>query len=111
MEIVFQVLVLAMVVVELFGMMGLAGIKLSAVPAVILIVSVGISVEFTVHISLVSTLMVSVIFIINIIKNIISLIVMAIQIDIFSICIISVSSFVLVSLIMALCQFLKPTIA
>ena len=51
----FQVSVLAMVVVELFGLMGLAGIKLSAVPAVILIVSVGISVEFTVHISLVST--------------------------------------------------------
>ena len=49
-----QVAVLAMVVIELFGFMGLAGIKLSAVPAVILIVSVGIGVEFTVHICLVS---------------------------------------------------------
>ena len=43
-----------MMVVELFGFMGLIGIKLSAVPAVLLIVSVGIGVEFTVHISLVS---------------------------------------------------------
>ena len=48
------VVVLAMMVVELFGFMGLIGIKLSAVPAVILIVSVGIGVEFTVHISLVN---------------------------------------------------------
>lgn len=39
--------------VELFGMMGLIGIKLSAVPVVILIASVGIGVEFTVHIALV----------------------------------------------------------
>ncbi|XP_064624757.1 protein patched homolog 1-like isoform X2 [Lineus longissimus] len=46
------VIVLSMTVVELFGFMGLAGIKLSAVPAVILIVSVGIGVEFTVHILL-----------------------------------------------------------
>ncbi|KAK2149885.1 hypothetical protein LSH36_433g03015 [Paralvinella palmiformis] len=46
------VLVLAMMVIELFGFMGLIGIKLSAVPAVILIVSVGIGVEFTVHICL-----------------------------------------------------------
>lgn len=51
----FQVAVLAMMVVELFGFMGLIGIKLSAIPAVLLIVSVGIGVEFTVHISLVST--------------------------------------------------------
>ncbi len=43
-----------MLVVELFGFMGWIGIKLSAVPAVILIVSVGIGVEFTVHITLVS---------------------------------------------------------
>ena len=48
------VCVLAMMVVELFGFMGLTGIKLSAVPAVILIVSVGIGVEFTVHVCLVS---------------------------------------------------------
>ncbi|XP_010724129.1 protein patched homolog 1-like [Meleagris gallopavo] len=38
--------------VELFGMMGLIGIKLSAVPVVILIASVGIGVEFTVHVAL-----------------------------------------------------------
>ena len=49
-----QVVVLAMMVVELFGFMGFVGIKLSAVPAVILIVSVGIGVEFTVHVCLVS---------------------------------------------------------
>ena len=51
-----------MMVVELFGFMGLMGIKMSAVPAVVLIVSVGIGVEFTVHITLVS---VSFIFIIH----------------------------------------------
>ena len=45
-----------MLVVELFGFMGLIGIKLSAVPAVVMIVAVGIGVEFTVHIVLVSCL-------------------------------------------------------
>ncbi|XP_061192639.1 protein patched homolog 1-like [Saccostrea echinata] len=45
------VVVLGLIVVELFGFMGLSDIRLSAVPAVILIVSVGIGVEFTVHIS------------------------------------------------------------
>ncbi|KAL8597752.1 hypothetical protein ACOMHN_001711 [Nucella lapillus] len=45
------VLVLAMVVVELFGLMGILGIKLSAVPAVILIMTVGIGVEFTLHLA------------------------------------------------------------
>lgn len=45
---------LTMMVVELFGFMGLSDIRLSAVPAVILIVSVGIGVEFTVHIAVVS---------------------------------------------------------
>lgn len=40
--------------VELFGFMGLMEIKLSAVPVVILIASVGIGVEFTVHVALVS---------------------------------------------------------
>nr|KAI8754123.1 protein patched-like protein 1-like [Biomphalaria glabrata] len=45
------VIVLGMMIVELFGFMGLAGIKLSAVPAVILIVSVGIGVEFTLHLA------------------------------------------------------------
>ena len=44
---------LALMTVELFGMMGLIGIKLSAVPVVILVASVGIGVEFTVHIALV----------------------------------------------------------
>lgn len=52
----FQVLVLSLMTVELFGMMGLIGIKLSAVPVVILIASVGIGVEFTVHIALVKNL-------------------------------------------------------
>ncbi|XP_048383214.1 protein patched homolog 1 isoform X1 [Stegostoma tigrinum] len=46
------VLILALMTVELFGMMGLIGIKLSAVPVVILIASVGIGVEFTVHVAL-----------------------------------------------------------
>ncbi|XP_054444068.1 protein patched homolog 1 isoform X3 [Pteronotus mesoamericanus] len=49
---VSQVTVLALMTVELFGMMGLIGIKLSAVPVVILIASVGIGVEFTVHVAL-----------------------------------------------------------
>lgn len=44
-----------MMAVELFGIMGLMGIKLSAIPVVILIASVGIGVEFTVHVALVST--------------------------------------------------------
>lgn len=48
--------VLALMTVELFGMMGLIGIKLSAVPVVILIASVGIGVEFTVHVALVGRL-------------------------------------------------------
>lgn len=48
-----QVLVLSLMTVELFGFMGLMEIKLSAVPVVILIASVGIGVEFTVHVALV----------------------------------------------------------
>lgn len=44
-----------MMTVELFGIMGLIGIKLSAIPVVILIASVGIGVEFTVHVALVRT--------------------------------------------------------
>ncbi|KFV05030.1 Protein patched 1, partial [Tauraco erythrolophus] len=44
--------ILAMMAVELFGIMGLMGIKLSAIPVVILIASVGIGVEFTVHVAL-----------------------------------------------------------
>lgn len=50
-----QVFILAMMTVELFGIMGLIGIKLSAIPVVILIASVGIGVEFTVHVALVGT--------------------------------------------------------
>uniref|UniRef100_A0A3B3TH79 Patched 1 n=1 Tax=Poecilia latipinna TaxID=48699 RepID=A0A3B3TH79_9TELE len=46
------VLVLSLMTVELFGFMGLMAIKLSAVPVVILIASVGIGVEFTVHVAL-----------------------------------------------------------
>lgn len=53
-DIFLQVVVLTMIVVELFGFMGLCDIKLSAVPAVILIITAGIGVEFTVHISVVS---------------------------------------------------------
>ncbi|XP_052102126.1 protein patched homolog 1-like [Mytilus californianus] len=45
------VVVLTVIIVELFGLMGLCDIKLSAVPAVILIITAGIGVEFTVHIS------------------------------------------------------------
>ena len=56
----WQVLVLGLVLVELFGFMGLVGVNLSAIPAVILIISVGISIEFTLHISLVRTSVVSV---------------------------------------------------
>lgn len=44
-----------MITVELFGIMGFLGIKLSAIPVVILVASVGIGVEFTVHVALVST--------------------------------------------------------
>nr|XP_012289907.1 protein patched homolog 2 isoform X4 [Aotus nancymaae] len=47
-----QVLVLAMMTVELFGIMGFLGIKLSAIPVVILVASVGIGIEFTVHVAL-----------------------------------------------------------
>ncbi|XP_072172750.1 protein patched homolog 1-like [Diadema setosum] len=43
------VFVLGMITVELFGFMGLIGLKLSAIPAATLIVSVGIGVEFTLH--------------------------------------------------------------
>jgi hypothetical protein len=44
--------ILALTVVELFGFMGFIGIKMSAVPAIVLIITVGIEVEFTVHISM-----------------------------------------------------------
>lgn len=45
---------LASMVLQLLGLMGIFGIKLSAIPAVLLIVAVGIKVHFTVHICLVS---------------------------------------------------------
>ena len=51
---VLQVSVLSVMLVELFGFMGLMGIKLSAIPAVILIMTVGIGVEFTLHVAVVS---------------------------------------------------------
>ena len=47
------ILVLCMIVIELFGLMGHLGVKLSAIPAVILIVAVGIGVDFVSHITLV----------------------------------------------------------
>ncbi|XP_022105455.1 protein patched homolog 1-like isoform X2 [Acanthaster planci] len=43
------VCILGMITTELFGFMGLLGIKLSAIPAVTLIISVGLGVEFTLH--------------------------------------------------------------
>lgn len=49
---IFQAFFLVMVVTELLGFMGFLGVKLSAMPAVILVASIGIGVEFTVHIIL-----------------------------------------------------------
>nr|CAD7459002.1 unnamed protein product [Timema tahoe] len=43
---------LAAIVLQLLGLMGVLGIKLSAVPAVLLVVAVGIGVHFTLHICL-----------------------------------------------------------
>nr|XP_053627735.1 protein patched homolog 1-like [Cherax quadricarinatus] len=45
------VLLLATLVLQLFGVLGVVGVKLSAVPAVLLIVSVGVGVEFCVHVT------------------------------------------------------------
>jgi len=45
-----------MITVEVYGFMGLVGIKLSAVPAVTLILSVGVGVEFTVHMCMVCSI-------------------------------------------------------
>ncbi|XP_071837181.1 protein patched homolog 1-like isoform X2 [Apostichopus japonicus] len=45
-----MVFVLGMITVELFGFMGLIGLKLSAIPVVTLIISVGVGVEFTLHV-------------------------------------------------------------
>lgn len=44
------VLILAFLVLHLLGFMGLAGIKLSAIPAVTLVIAVGIGMEFVVHV-------------------------------------------------------------
>ena len=49
-------LVVVMITVEVYGFMGLAGIKLSAFPAVRVIFSVGVCMEFTLHISMVCCL-------------------------------------------------------
>jgi len=43
-------LILGSIIGQLFGALGILGIKLSAVPAVILIVAVGIGMEFSIHI-------------------------------------------------------------
>jgi len=48
------VFVLFVIIIELVGLMGLLGIKLSAIPAVLLIVAVGIGVDFAAHILIVS---------------------------------------------------------
>ena len=47
------VFTIAIMIIQLFGLMCLAGIKLSAIPAVLLIVTAGIGVQFTLHIIMV----------------------------------------------------------
>ncbi|KAJ8039814.1 Protein patched-like 1 [Holothuria leucospilota] len=47
---IILVFVLGMLLVQLFGFMGLIGLKLSAIPVATLIISVGVGVEFTVHV-------------------------------------------------------------
>lgn len=49
---ILVVITLAGMVLQLLGLMGILGVKLSAVPAVLLIVAVGIGVHFSVHICL-----------------------------------------------------------
>lgn len=53
------VTILAAIVLQLFGLMGFINVRLSAVPAVILIVAVGISINFVCHITLVISLALS----------------------------------------------------
>ncbi|XP_077500202.1 protein patched isoform X2 [Amblyomma americanum] len=48
----FLVLVLASLVLELFGAMGFLGVRLSAVPAVLLVLAVGVGVQFLVHVTI-----------------------------------------------------------
>ena len=55
------VIVIGSVVVQLFGFMEFIGVNLSAVPAVITILAVGISLEVTLHIIYVSTLSLTII--------------------------------------------------
>jgi patched 1 len=51
---ILVVLSVIIMLVQLLGMMVLLEIKLSAIPAVILVASVGIGISFSVHVSLVS---------------------------------------------------------
>ena len=44
------VIIICLMLVQLFGFMGILGIKLSAVPAVIIVLAAGMGVQFTVHI-------------------------------------------------------------
>ncbi|RXG51790.1 Protein patched, partial [Armadillidium vulgare] len=46
------VLILATLVLQLSGLLGLFGLKLSAAPAIMLIISVGVGVEFSVHMTI-----------------------------------------------------------
>ena len=46
--------VVASIVVQLFGVMAVLDVHLSAIPAVIIILAVGLGVEFTLHICIVS---------------------------------------------------------
>lgn len=52
---VLVTLSLATLVLQLLGTMALLGVKLSAVPAVLLVLAIGRGVHFTVHLCLVST--------------------------------------------------------
>lgn len=51
---VLVTLALLTLVLQLLGMMALLGVKLSAVPAVLLVLAIGRGVHFTVHLCLVS---------------------------------------------------------
>lgn len=53
---------LATLVLQLLGTMALLDIKLSAVPAVLLVLAIGRGVHFTVHLCLVSFLLISIFF-------------------------------------------------
>lgn len=49
--------VVALVVIQIFGFMGAVGIRMSAIPAVMLVLAAGIGVQFTVHVCVVSTIL------------------------------------------------------